>query len=43
MTNVEEDRPIVCLVNAAAKLGWDDLATLPGLHRFMDHVRQGEA
>ena len=42
MTNVEEDRLIACLVDAAAKLGWDELATLPGLHRFMDHVRQGE-
>ena len=43
MTNVEEDRPIVRLVAAAAKLDWDELATLPGIHRFMDHVRQGEA
>ena len=23
---------------AAAKLGWDEMATTPGLHRFMDHV-----
>ena len=24
---------------AEAKLGWDEMATLPGLHRFMDHAR----
>ena len=23
---------------AAAKLGWDEVSTTPGLHRFMDHV-----
>ena len=28
------------LAEGAAKLGWDQLETAPGLHRFMDHVRQ---
>ena len=28
------------LAEGTAKLGWDQLATAPGLHRFMDHVRQ---
>ena len=27
------------LSEAAAKTGWEELATRPGLHRFMDHVR----
>ncbi len=27
------------LAEAVAKLGWDELAAAPGLHRFMDHVR----
>ena len=26
----------------AAKLGWDQLETSPGLHRFMDHIHQAE-
>ena len=30
------------LAEGAAKLGWDEMATLPGLHRFMDHVRGAE-
>ena len=30
------------LAEAAAKLGWDELATVPGIHRFMDHVRRAE-
>ena len=28
------------LAEGAANLGWDQLETAPGLHRFMDHVRQ---
>ena len=28
------------LAEGAAKLGWDKMGTIPGLHRFMDHVRQ---
>ena len=35
----EEGRRAV-LAEGAAKLGWDQLETAPGLHRFMDHVRQ---
>ena len=27
---------------SAAKLGWDELAAVPGLPRFMDHVRGAE-
>ena len=42
MTNVEEDRLIASLVDAAAKMGWNQLAAGPGLHRFMGRVRQGE-
>ena len=30
------------LAEAAAKLGWDELATRPGLHRFMDYVHRAE-
>ena len=30
------------LAEGAAKLGWDELATAPGLHRFMDHVHRAE-
>ena len=30
------------LAEGAAKLGWDQLETSPGLHRFMDHARRGE-
>ena len=30
------------LVEGAAKLGWDELASVPDLHRFMDHVRGAE-
>ena len=30
------------LSEGAAKLGWDKLATSPGLHRFMDHIHQEE-
>ena len=30
------------LAEGIAKLGWNQLETSPGLHRFMDHVRQGE-
>ena len=30
------------LSEAAAKRGWDEHSATPGLHRFMDHVRQGE-
>ena len=30
------------LAQGAAKLGWDELAAAPGLHRFMDHVRGAE-
>ena len=28
------------LDEGTAKLGWDKMGTIPGLHRFMDHVRQ---
>ena len=28
------------LAEGAAKLGWDQQETAPGLHRFLDHVRQ---
>ena len=27
---------------AGAKMGWDQLETAPGLHRFMDHARGAE-
>ena len=30
------------LAEGAEKMGWDELAAAPGLHRFMDHVRQAE-
>ena len=28
------------LAEGPTRLGWDKLETIPGLHRFMDHVRQ---
>ena len=37
-----EDGRMAGLAEAAAKLGWDELAAAPGLHRFMDHVRGAE-
>ena len=37
-----EKGPRAGLSEAAAKIGWDEMAVLPGLHRFMNHVRQGE-
>ena len=30
------------LAEGAAKMGWDQLETSPGLHRFMDHIHQAE-
>ena len=36
---VFEDGRLAGLSEAAAKMGWNELATQPGLHRFMDHVR----
>ena len=30
------------LAEGAAKLGWDQLETSPGFHRFMDHVHRAE-
>ena len=36
---VFEDGRLAGLSEAAAKMGWGKLATQPGLHRFMDHVR----
>ena len=37
-----EEGRLAGLSEAAAKLGWDEMATRPGLHRFMDHVRRVE-
>ena len=37
-----EEGRLAGLSEAAAEMGWNEMATLPGLHRFMDHVRQGE-
>ena len=30
------------LAEAAAKMGWDELAAAPGLHQFMDQVQGAE-
>ena len=38
-----EDGRMAGLAEAAVKMGWDEMATLPGLHRFMDHVHQAES
>ena len=37
-----EEGRLAGLSEAAAKMGWQELAAVPGLDRFMDHVRQGE-
>ena len=38
-----EEGRLAGLSEAAAKLGWDEMATLPGFHRFTDHIPQGES
>ena len=30
------------LAEGVAKLGWNEQAAAPGLHRFIDHIRQAE-
>ena len=37
-----EEGRMAGLSEGVARLGWDKLATSPGLHRFMDHVHREE-
>ena len=34
-----EERRMAGLAEGAAKLSWDEMETVPGLHRFMDYGR----